>query len=189
MPSETPTQLLDVAQALVQSRGYNAFSYKDLAEEVGIRTASIHYHFETKADLGLALMERYTDVLKGELQRIDRSGRSQKPKLKAFIALYQGTEVEGNICVCGSLAADIHTLPKEVANAVREYLRISETWVANTLEAGVRSGEFALAGRVRDAAVTLVSGLQGALIVSRSRSGSSVLAQVQRTFLASLATP
>ena len=59
---DTRTQLLDVAQRLVQARSYNAFSFKDLAAEIGIRTASIHYHFRTKGDLGVALMQRYIEM-------------------------------------------------------------------------------------------------------------------------------
>src|SRR5579862_1588267 len=57
--SSTRDRILDIAQRLIQSRGYNAFSFDDLAEELDIRTASIHYHFPTKADLGIALLRRY----------------------------------------------------------------------------------------------------------------------------------
>ena len=53
----TANRILDVAERLVQLRGYNAFSYADVAKAVGIRKASLHYHFATKGDLGLALVE------------------------------------------------------------------------------------------------------------------------------------
>ena len=85
--TDTATKLLDAAQHFVQTRGFNAFSYKDLAAAVGIRTASIHYHFPTKGDLGAALMQRYTDELAGVLTKIDGSSRTAKAKLKNFIKL------------------------------------------------------------------------------------------------------
>ena len=36
-------QILDLAQSLIQTRGYNAMSYRHLADEIGIKTSSIHY--------------------------------------------------------------------------------------------------------------------------------------------------
>ena len=83
-PPETTTLLLNTAQGLIQTRGFNAFSYKDLAEAVGIRTASIHYHFPAKAELGVALMERYIADLNQALENIDRSGRTPQGKAKGL---------------------------------------------------------------------------------------------------------
>jgi len=95
MATETATQLLDAAQTLVERRGYNAFSYKDLATDIGIKTASIHYHFPAKADLGIALMDRYLGGLEQAFATIDRTGSTHKTKLKKFIKLYRDTECRG----------------------------------------------------------------------------------------------
>jgi|FLOH01.1.fsa_nt_gi TetR/AcrR family transcriptional regulator, transcriptional repressor for nem operon len=188
MSSEaTANKLLDAAQVLIQERGYNAFSYKDLAEDVGIRTASIHYHFPGKASLGLALMERYNDELRLALAGIDGSGRTNKAKLKSFIKLYSDTEARGAICLCGSLASDRETLPEPLQGAVKTYIESSEQWIASTVKDGVRDGEFAYAGRPADAAAALLSSLQGGLILSRARGGTqSLLATLQRVFFRTL---
>ena len=184
---ETPNKLLDAAQTLIQERGYNSFSYKDLAEDVGIRTASIHYHFPGKASLGLALMERYVERLHLTLAAIDGSSRTNKAKLKSFIKLYTDTEARGAICLCGSLASDRETLPEDLQAAVRTYIESSEAWIASTVRAGVRDGEFAYTGRPADAAASLLSSLQGGLILSRARGGTqSLLATLQRVFLRTL---
>ncbi|MEM7199803.1 MAG: TetR/AcrR family transcriptional regulator [Planctomycetota bacterium] len=202
MPADTATLLLDRAQTLIQTRGYNAFSYKDLAAAVGIRTASIHYHFPAKADLGLALMARYHAALEDALAEIDHRGRSQLARLKAFIGLYRDTEARGAVCLCGSLASDRETLPAPLQAAIADYLTRSERWVAARLAEGVRAGEFAVAGRSADAAASLVAGLQGGLILARAHgagahgagaqgtgargTGAHVVDRVQRSFLALL---
>lgn len=196
MPNtDTANRLLDTAQVLVQRRGYNAFSYKDLAEEIGIRTASIHYHFKSKADLGKALVERYLDALQVTLDDIERQESTAKGQLTRFIDLYRATEAKSFICLCGSMASDYTTLPESVQQAVSEYLEHSEAWVARTLTEGVRTGEFFLDSDPADTAATLVASLQGGLIVSRASQGSatgprpSILDTVQRTFLDGLKAP
>jgi TetR/AcrR family transcriptional repressor of nem operon len=183
---DTITELLDTAQGLVNTRGYNAFSYKDLAESVGIRTASIHYHFRTKADLGVCLMQRYSERLELALADIESKKRSNLSMLKAFIQIYRTTEDSGAICLCGSLASDHGTLTGPLQELVTQYLERSENWIADRLHAGVSAGEFSLAGKPAELAVGLLSGLQGGLILARARPGHGVLDQVARSFYKSL---
>ena len=188
--NDTASQLMDAAQDLIQDRGYNAFSYKDLAETVGIRTASIHYHFPSKGDLGVALMQRYLEDLDEALAKIDRNARSARAKLKALFRLYAETEAGGAICLCGSLAADRQTLPEPLQDAVAAYLERSEAWVAEVLSEGKREGEFRSSTKPDDTAVTLLASLQGGLILSRARSEREpLLASVQRVLLKNLETP
>ena len=185
--NETATLLLDAAQALIQERGYNAFSYKGLAASIGIRTASIHYHFPAKGDLGVALMERYLEALEAELSRLDRSSKTVPSKLKSFIKLYNETESRGAICLCGSLASDRETLPEPLQDVVSRYLDVSEQWVARQISEGVSEGLFGYRGRASEAATALISSLQGGLILSRASSdGTPRVASVQRVFFKTL---
>jgi len=184
---DTAERLLDHAQSLIQRRGYNAFSYKDLATAIGIRTASIHYHFPSKGDLGTALMQRYHAQLELELERIERTAKTQQQRLESFIKLYGKTEKQHAICLCGSLAADRETLSQPLQEAVDRYLKRSQEWVSQQIQRGIASGEFAARGEPRDLAATLISGLQGGLILARARS-RPMLQVVERVFLQSLAT-
>ncbi|MCH9649998.1 MAG: TetR/AcrR family transcriptional regulator [Deltaproteobacteria bacterium] len=183
---DTAGALLDAAQSLVQSRGFNAFSYKDLAREVGIRTASIHYHFPSKGDLGEALMGRYLAGLEARLQELDDVQENQLGRLKGFIEMYRETENQGAICLCGSMASDLETLPAEVHQVVRSYLEKSQGWVEQKIMAGIAGGEFSASSTPQDLAATLVASLQGALLMGRAGDGASVLDRVQRSFLSSL---
>ena len=90
--SETATRLMDAAQLLIMERGYNAFSYKDLAESVGIRTASIHYHFPSKGDLGLAVMGRYLGKLDDALARFERTAQSGRARIEGLVKVFAETE-------------------------------------------------------------------------------------------------
>jgi AcrR family transcriptional regulator len=60
--TDTRQVIMDTAQAMVQAKGYNALSFRELAKAVGIKSASIHYYFPTKGDLGAALARRYTET-------------------------------------------------------------------------------------------------------------------------------
>ncbi|MEM8930347.1 MAG: TetR/AcrR family transcriptional regulator [Acidobacteriota bacterium] len=186
MPGETAARLLDTAQRLVQERGYNAFSYKDLASAIGIRTASIHYHFPTKADLAGALVERYLDALERTLEVIDREPGTARSRLERFVELYRDTETAGAICLCGSLAADRQTLTEPVQAIVSAYLERSERWVAETLDTGRRSGELAFVGEPSDLAASLVAGLQGGLVLTRGLPGCRHVDLVERVFFQTL---
>ena len=184
--NETATLLLDQAQTLVQERGFNAFSYKDLAKAVGIRTASIHYHFPSKGDLGVALMQRYSAGLEGLLTSLDARRSSHLSRLKGLIDAYAATEAKGAICLCGSLASDLNTLPEHLAGAVAAYLDRSLAWIQTVLEDGIREGEFTPKGKPADLAAILISSLQGALMLSRGSGGTPLIARVRRSFLHSL---
>ncbi len=187
--SVTTTRILDAAQSLVQKRGYNAFSYMDLAEIVGIRTASIHYHYPTKTDLGVSLMSRYIGELESTLAEIDRNYPSNYAKLKAFVGLDKTIESSGVICLCGSLASDRETLPEPLQEEIAEYLKKTEIWVARVISNGIKQGEFKYSGKPVDVARAMVSALQGGLILSRAREDKSLMiSAVQRVLFKTLET-
>ncbi len=184
----TSERLLDEAQRLVQTRGYNAFSYKDLAASVGIRTASIHYHYASKADLGKALIDRYVGGLNDALAGIERRHPQAHARLAEFVESYRQTEKKGLTCLCGSLASDLATLREDVQASVRAYLDGSTDWVQRQIELGRETGEFGGSGpdTARDLASLLVSGLQGALLLDRAAGSAGALDRVERTFFLAL---
>ena len=47
---DTAQRILDIAERLVQTRGFNGFSYADIAGALAVTKASLHYHFPTKAE-------------------------------------------------------------------------------------------------------------------------------------------
>ena len=105
--AKTAEKLMDLAQDYIQTRGYNAFSYKDLARDLGIKTSSIHYHFPKKADLGEAIVQRYMNEFKklyGANVPDDGNRLEQfNTYLDPFIAT---SDTQVKICLCGALGGE-----------------------------------------------------------------------------------
>src|SRR5580692_6373314 len=118
---DTRGELLDLAEELVRTRGYNGFSYRDLADQIGIKTASIHYHFPTKGDLGEALVENEREVFARNLAQPDAAEKDPRRRLERFIQLFQSTTIgcHNRMCLGAMLAVEQETLPDAVEQAVR----------------------------------------------------------------------
>lgn len=123
----TATRILDVAERLVQSRGFNGFSYANVAAELGMTKASLHYHFPGKAELGEALINRYAIRFAEALQAIDADSSDVRAKLAAYAAVYADVLSEQRMCLCGMLAADYETLPAAMRSAVVRFFDDNET--------------------------------------------------------------
>ncbi len=83
MPAPATSQrILDIAERLVQTRGYNGFSYADIAQALHVTKASLHYHYPAKADLGKELIERYERNFLNALAHIDAESRNAREKLR-----------------------------------------------------------------------------------------------------------
>jgi len=165
--ADTSSRILDVAERLVQLRGFNGFSYADVASELEITKASLHYHFPGKSDLGRALVERYASRFTEALDAIDEHESNPIAKLQAYARIYAAVLSEGRMCLCGMLAAGYDTLPPTMQEAVIDYFDVNEAWLVRVLEGGVESGELVLSGSPPEAAQAIVSGLEGAMLIAR----------------------
>src|SRR5260221_12037667 len=108
MPAAATTsqRILDIAERLVQTRGFNGFSYADIAEALKVTKASLHYHSPAKADLGKELIERYERNFLAALATIDEASRDAREKLRRYADLYAGVLKGDRMCLCGMLAAE-----------------------------------------------------------------------------------
>lgn len=165
---DTAQKVLDIAARLVQTRGFNGFSYADVAAELGVTKASLHYHFPTKAELGRVLVERYAQAFAGALADIDRAAADEAACLRGYAAVYDGVLAEGKMCLCGMLAAEYGTLPEPMQQALTRFFDLNERWLAGVLERGRRRGVLTFAGAPREVARLLVGSLEGAMMLARS---------------------
>jgi TetR/AcrR family transcriptional repressor of nem operon len=164
---DTASRILDSAESLVQIRGFNGFSYADVAGELSLTTASLHYHFPGKAELGRALITRYAQRFTAALAVIDERGGDAPAKLRAYARLYADVLRDQRMCLCGMLAAEYQTLPAPMREAVIGFFDENETWVERVLVQGRDEGALAFTGDAREAARLIVSALEGALLVAR----------------------
>ncbi|MGH2609320.1 MAG: TetR/AcrR family transcriptional regulator [Tepidiformaceae bacterium] len=164
----TADRILDLAEQLAQTRGFNGFSYADISEALGITKASLHYHFRTKAELGRSLMERYRTNFTAALEAIDATGVPAADKLEPYAKLYAQVLHGERMCLCGMLAAEYSTLAPPIQDEVRRFFDLNEAWLAGVLRAGREEGGLRFTGTPEEMARVLLGGLEGAMLVARS---------------------
>src|SRR5215470_9426462 len=141
--SDTRTLILDAAQDLIQRLGANAMSYQHLSEAVGIRKASIHYHFPAKQDLLEALIERYHGYFLGLVDRIIAEESNPARMLDRYIDLFEATLREGKhdkACLCGTLGAELASLDNEAVNGIRRFYKANHDRLISILKRGQEAG-------------------------------------------------
>lgn len=169
MNRDTRTALLDLAECTVRSRGFDGFSYADLAEAIGIRKASIHYHFPTKADLSERLIERYHTSLKDQLAEIEAACPSAGARLGSLIAVYRGALHDGQtVCLCVAFSICRESLPEAVVNRVGSVRAMVLDWIRATFDLGLRDGSISsISDPAQEACATLAM-LEGAHLAART---------------------
>lgn len=169
MPSDTKTALLDSAENAARSRGFDGFSYADLAEDVGIRKASIHHHFATKAALSVALMKRYSAELETACKDIDVQHPTAAARLTALIAYYR-TALQGgkSLCLCVSFSTSRESLPAEVLSEISQFRDMMLSWIEDVFVLAQSDGTITAVGNPQLEAAATLPLLEGAQLASRA---------------------
>lgn len=166
MAAGTRDALVQVAESLMRTKGYAAFSYADLAETVGIRKASIHHHFPTKEDLGVAIVERYIGCVRNDFERIEREHQSAVARLEAFCKLFWSSGSGGLLPLCGALAAEMSALPPSLQQLTQRFFDMQLKWLTAVLEQGIGRGEIPGGSGARQKAFILLSVLEGSSFIN-----------------------
>ena len=165
--ASTREQLLGHAQRLIRTRGCNAFSYRDLAELVGVKTSSIHYHFPSKDDLVFEAIESYSQSVMAQVRAIDPS-LPARTRLDRYIQLHMSAACCGDgLCLGGMLAADLASLPERVRASLQCFFRAHESWLAEVLADGAREGSLRFHGSAEQAGRTVFAAIQGSALAAR----------------------
>lgn len=176
----TAEAILDLAETLIQTRGYSAFSYQDIAEALKIRKASIHYHFASKAALGEAVINRYMERFDQALKAVaaDPERTSMAMLFEYVKPFMQFADTPDRVCLCGALAGEMMVLPSEIRARVARFFKQHQAWLARILKRGQDRGEFILTEKPEKVARMIFAALQGALLVKRSTGDVSQLNDV-----------
>ncbi|KUE89201.1 TetR family transcriptional regulator [Cupriavidus necator] len=126
-------QLVEHALVLIRRRGFNGFSYRDLADLVGVKTSSIHYYFPSKDDLVLAAVREYGARRRARLDAIDASLPPAEQARQYLAPLRAGVGTD-QACLVGMLSADVLMLPDAVRAAMQDFIRLNEQWLASLFE-------------------------------------------------------
>jgi len=167
--------LIEVAQELIQKHGYNGFSYRDIAAKVGIKSASIHYHFPTKADLGTAVAVNYKDRFMERLDAMDAAGADSNELLTCYASLFREALAEDNrMCLCGMLGAEVTSLPDAVANEVRRFFEANLDWLSGVFSRNSDTNKKRPIEKPEAEAQLMIASLEGALILAKGLGDPSI---------------
>ena len=166
--SNTKELILDAAEALLQDRGFNAFSYHHISRQLGIKNAAIHYHFPSKADLGTALVRRYRERFRDYTRTLEREGADPVSKLECYFAIPASYLQNGHkICPLGVLEAEFNAIPGSMQLETQLLDKETRDWLARLLEEGRSLGVLRFEGPAVDKVLVLVAALQGVLQIAR----------------------
>ena len=163
----TAAKIADLAEQLIQERGFNCFSFRDIQDELGIKTASIHYHYKTKQDLAVAVFERYLARYQASLEEIAIRECSAKEKLIALADIFISVRRSNKLCLCGMYASDFYSLTDHLQHALQTFVNLNEHWVAQQVSDGIEQGEFETRIPAEQAARLYFNALEGSMLLSR----------------------
>lgn len=177
MRAQKAEEILDVAEKMARSGGYSGFSFRDLAREVGIKSASVHYHFPTKEDLGVAMTRRYNERFIEALGDPRGAGPVDE-KIACYINAFRTSMIEDRLmCLCGLFGAEVTSLPGGVAVETRVFFEKNRDWLMAVL---VDDKRFADPEAREHAALSLIAKLQGAMIMARTMIDASVFETIAK---------
>ena len=176
----TADRILDAGQELIQTGGFSAMSFQDIASEVGIRKPSIIHHFPTKAELGVAIIRRYRDTFAAQLQQIsEEPTKSSWDALEFYFSPYLFlASTPDKVCLCGALAGEIPVLPEVMRVGVKQFIEAHQRWLEEILREGVKCGELVLIDSPKSLSRVIFNSLQGSLLVRRSTEDVSQLKEI-----------
>lgn len=168
--ASTSEKILDVAQSLIVAGGYNGFSYADISAAIGIRKASIHHHFPTKAELVSVLVDRYRRQAEAGLESLRGELSSPAEQLQSYLNYWRTCirDASPSFCVCAMLAGEMQMLPEEVASRVRAHFQNLAEWLTSVLRAGMEQDLFRLNNRPEEEAQMLMASVHGAMLSARA---------------------
>lgn len=162
--SDTKTKIVEIAESLIRTKGYNGFSYKDIAQELHIKNAAIHYYFPAKSDLGCAVIERSRNSF-----RQQTAGRYLSPaqKLDAFIQIYEISQKNNCVCFIGALGASYDSLPENMQHSLQQAGQEIRQWVEGLLQEGLASKDFSFTCTTIEMADLVTTTLAASLILDK----------------------
>lgn len=171
-------EILDAAEGLIRTVGFNGFSTRDVADTVGIKAASVHYYFPTKADIGVAVVGRYTERFLDGLGDPKAFGGDARKAIARYVAAFRRALVrDGKLCLCGVLGAEIGSLPPDVGERTRAFFERSVEWLKSALSPGLG------AARAKASAFHILAAMEGAMIISKTLGDDGLFDSVGKTVM------
>jgi TetR/AcrR family transcriptional repressor of nem operon len=178
--ADTAERILDTAHALMADRGYAAFSYADIAEQLKISKATIHHHFASKEVLAIAVLRRHRFRLIENLAALDGAVAEPLDRLSRYMRHWE-TCIRKNtepMCIAALLAAEMPSLPSDVATETRLHFMALRSWLQKTIELGIKQKTIRLNQAASREAELVMATVHGAMVSARAYQSSNVFGQI-----------
>ena len=169
--SSSREAILAAARRTAQAHGYGGLNFRDLAEDVGIKSASIYYHFPSKADLGAAVARRYWEDTAADLESMLTEASDPIRCLRQYPDIFRRSlESDNRMCLCSFMSAEYDDLPEAVKKEVQAFADVNVAWLSRVLSAAGVVGPENSDRR----ALAIFAAVAGAQLLARSRSDTSL---------------
>jgi TetR/AcrR family transcriptional regulator, transcriptional repressor for nem operon len=171
MSSSSKEAILAAAKRTAQAHGYSGLNFRDIAKDVGIKSASIYYHFPSKADLGAAVARRYWQDTAADLESILTEASDPVRCLRQYPDVFRKSlESDNRLCLCSFMAAEYDDLPQAVKQEVQAFADVNVAWLSRVLSAAAVVSPEKSDRRAR----AIFAAVAGAQLMARSRSDISL---------------
>ena len=164
MPS-TKESIIHLADEFIRSRGYTAFSYADISKPLGIKNAAVHYHYPSKSDLAVALVEWHIDHF--EWFKEKNESKSPDDQIKTFLNFYHSIHLSGKVCLIGAFSTDWNSINEDTQGLLRTFTNLVIDWLSEVLQKGLDTGAFNFANAPRAEALRVLTNIFAAAQLSR----------------------
>ena len=166
MSANAREDILAAAKLVAQAHGYAGLNFRDLAEQVGIKAASVYYHFPSKADLAAAVAKRYWEDSAAYLESLLENSPGPREALRRYPETFRwALENDNRICLCSFMSAQFDDLPEAVKTEVQAFADVNIAWLKKTLIAAKIVSPKEAEKRAR----AIYSGIVGAQLTARGR--------------------
>ncbi len=166
--SEVSIAILDAAETRIRTGGFNGFSFREIADDVGVKSSSVHYHFATKEKLAAAVVRRYTDRVAEMIdEELAKGANPYEILSRAFKATVHSA---GRMCPGAILGAASLDLPAEVGVEVQQFFKM---WLDKMMAGGLSPSE----------ATELLATFTGAMVVATALNDNTAFDLATSEFL------
>lgn len=174
---DTRGKIIDTTRRLIQTRAYHGFSFQDIADNVGIKKASLYHHFKSKDEVAIEVLRSSIEAIAGELAKV--ADRAASQRLEKYLAIARTVQGAGErMCPGCSFAAILDAVSPTVQSEVQRFIQFHLNWLEQTLEQGRQAGEFQFERPAKAEAEYLFSSIQGAITIARLTGSAKVFDNV-----------
>lgn len=165
--SDTKQQILRLGADLIRLRGYNAFSYQDISQPLGIKNAAVHYHFPAKEQLAATVVQEAREQFETLTAKMQAKNMTEQQQFDRFLKIYTDSLKENKICLPASLGSDFYTISPAIQEKVTALVETILSWLAALLKSGRTKCVFSFSVEPRTKALLILTTLMAGLQIAR----------------------